>query len=154
MTGKHHSSGSGEGRGHARRFRLPRSWPFPVRGRVKWGALRRNLYRFVRQKWVWRSLTAAAAVLVVCVVAVLGLWWRLSSGPIEFDLATSWLKSAIEQNFGPKYKVAVGGTQLERDENGHPSLRIRDVTVRDEEGAIVAAAPKAEIGLSGTGLLT
>ena len=30
----------------------------------------------------------------------LGLWWRLSSGPIELDLATPWLKAAIEENFG------------------------------------------------------
>src|SRR5690606_22220861 len=119
-----------------------------------WTALRRSLDRFVRHKWVLRSLIGVAALAVITVVAALGLWWRLSSGPIEFDLATSWLKSAIEQNFGPKYKVAVGGTQLERDENGRPSLRIRDIAVRDEDGAIVAAAPKAEISLSGAALLT
>jgi len=153
MTEKHHSSGRPGGL--SRLWRLPRRWPFP-RGRVRWSALRlrRGLSRFVRRKWVLRSLIGAGAAALVAVVAVAGLWWRLSSGPIEFDLATSWLKAAIEQNFGPRYKVAIGGTQFERDENGHPSLRIRDIAVRDEDGAIVAAAPKAEIGLSGSSLLT
>ena len=30
-------------------------------------------------------------------VAMLALWWRLSSGPIELDVATPWLKAAIEE---------------------------------------------------------
>jgi hypothetical protein len=154
MTEKQHSSDSGDGLARRLRQYLPQRWPFPPRGRVKWSAVRRSLYRFVRRKWVVRSLIGVAAVFLISTVAILGLWWRLSSGPIEFDLATSWLKAAIEQNFGPKYKVAIGGTQFERDENGHPSLRIRDIAVRDETGAIVAAAPKAEIGLSGSSLLT
>ena len=48
----------------------------------------------------------------------------------------------------------VGGTQIERDENGRTSLRLRDIVVRDADGTIVASAPKAEVGISGTGLLT
>ena len=48
-------------------------------------------------------------------LAALGLWWRLSSGPIELDVATPWLKAAIEENFGGNHTVVVGGTQLERD---------------------------------------
>jgi hypothetical protein len=38
----------------------------------------------------------ATITLALAVVAGLGLWWRLASGPIEFDVATPWLKSAIE----------------------------------------------------------
>jgi hypothetical protein len=90
---------------------------------------------------------------VICVMgatlAALGLWWRLSSGPIELDVATPWLKAAIEENFGGNHTVFVGGTQLERDERGRTSLRLRDIVVRDTDGTIVASAPKAEVGLSG-----
>ena len=71
-------------------------------------------------------------------------WWRLSSGPIELDLATPWLTSAIKENFGAGHEVEIGGTQLERDANGRTSLRIRDIVVRDADGTIVASAPKAE----------
>ena len=82
------------------------------------------------------------------------LWWRLSSGPIELDIATPWLTAAIKDNFGGGHEVEIGGTQLERDAHGRTSLRIRDIVVRDAEGTIVASAPKAEVGISGSGLLT
>ncbi len=95
----------------------------------------------------------ATITMALAVVAALGLWWRLASGPIEFDVATPWLKSAIEENFGGKHAVSVGGTQLERDENGRPSLRLRDIVVRDSDGTVVANAPKAEVGISGMALL-
>ena len=51
-------------------------------------------------------------------------------------------------------EVEIGGTQLERDANGRTALRIRDIVVRDADGTIVASAPKAEVGVSGSGLFT
>jgi hypothetical protein len=90
------------------------------------------------------------ALLIVCS----GFWWRLGSGPIEIDIATPWLARAIEENFGGSHRVEVGGTQIERDESGHTSLRIRDILVRDADGAVVASAPKAEVAVSTTSLLT
>src|SRR4029453_3362846 len=51
------------------------------------------------------------------------------------------------------HTVAVGGTQLERDERGRTSLRLRDIVVRDADGTVVASAPKAEVGLSGRSLI-
>ena len=101
-----------------------------------------------------RLFWGAVAAFAVAVVGIAGLWWRLSSGPIELDVATPWLKAAIEQNFGGKQTVSVGGTQIERDENGRTSLRLRDIVVRDADGTVVASAPKAEVGISGVGLLT
>src|SRR5262249_60895832 len=59
--------------------------------------------------------------------AMMALWWRLGSGPIELDVATPWLTAAIEENFGSNHHVQVGGTQIERDANGRPALRIRDI---------------------------
>ena len=87
-------------------------------------------------------------------VAMLALWWRLGSGPIELDVATPWLTAAIEENFGPNHHVEVGGTQIERDANGRTALRIRDIVVRDQDGEIVASAPKAEVGVSSSSLMT
>src|SRR5215831_14221158 len=87
-------------------------------------------------------------------LALFALWWRLSSGPIELDIATPWLTAAIKENFGPGHEVEIGGTQIERDANKRrTSLRIRDIVVRDADGTVVASAPKAEVGISGAGLL-
>ena len=102
------------------------------------------------RKFVFVSGSLCGLVLV----AMVALWWRLSSGPIELDLATPWLTAAIKENFGAGHDVEIGGTQLERDANGRTSLRIRDIVVRDADGTVVASAPKAEVGVSGTGLMT
>ena len=75
------------------------------------------------------------------------------SGPISLDIATPWLTSAVERNFGNRYRVEVGGTLLERDAQGRTALRLRDIVLRDTSGASVAVAPKADIGLSGTSFL-
>src|SRR3569832_1473726 len=116
--------------------------------------LRDLSWRFLHRKWIWRIAIGSGVTRAVAVVAVAGLWWRRSNGPIELDMATPWLKKAMEENFGGNHSVSVGGTQIERDENGRPTVRMRDIVVRDGEGAVVASAPKAEIGLSGASLLS
>ena len=86
--------------------------------------------------------------------AVAGLWWRLNSGPIQLDAFTPWLVSAIEENFGSRERVEVGGTQFERTENGGAAVRVRDIVVRDPDGTVVARAPKAEFRVSGMSFLS
>jgi len=124
-----------------------------VISRRRWDHLRRGVVRFARRPWVRRVFWGSTVALALAVVAVLGLWWRLAQGPIELDVATPWLKKAIEDNFGGKHTVTVGGTQIERDEQGRTSLRLRDIVVRDADGTVVASAPKAEVGISGMALL-
>ena len=108
------------------------------------------------QCWLrMRKLTYTLAALAgIVLLAMGGLWWRLASGPIELDLATPWLTAAIAENFGSQHHVEVGGTQLERDANGRTALRMRDIVVRDPDGTIVASAPKAEVGISSSGLIS
>lgn len=86
-------------------------------------------------------------------VGLLMLWWRLASGPIALDVVTPWLIAAIEEKFDGSHRVEVGGTQIERDARGRVALRIRDIVVRDSDGVIVASAPKAEVGVSASGLM-
>jgi hypothetical protein len=123
-------------------------------GRKRWTAMRRGTARFLRHRYVRRLFWGGAVTFALATAACLALWWRLSSGPIELEMATPWLKAAIEENFGGKHTVVVGGTQIERDEKGRTSLRLRDIVVRDADGTVVASAPKAEVGISGLGLLT
>jgi len=95
-----------------------------------------------------------ASIVGLAVVGCAALGYRLSSGPISLDFATDWLAAAIKQNLGDQYRVEIGGTVLERDENGRTALRIRDIVVRDGDGEVVANAPRAEVGLSGISLLS
>jgi len=122
--------------------------------RRKWTRLQRAAVRALRRPVVRRIFWGGTLAFGLVTVAIAALWWRLSNGPIELDVATPWLKSAIEENFGGKHTVTVGGTQLERDESsGRVSLRLRDIIVRDADGTVVASAPKAEVGLSGLSLV-
>jgi hypothetical protein len=114
----------------------------------------RRMRPVLQRPWLRRSLIGIGGALAIFSLVFGALWWRLGSGPIEFDIATPWLTSAIEDNFGENYKVQVGGTQIERDGGGRIRLRLRDITVRDAEGAIAASAPKAEVGFSSKTLLS
>lgn len=111
-----------------------------------------RILMILQRRLLRRSLIGAGIVAGIVGVLLVGMWWRLASGPIEIDLATPWLTAAIEENFGSRHKVEVGGTQLERDETGRTRLRIRDIVVRDPDGTVVASAPKAEVGFSGASL--
>jgi hypothetical protein len=116
--------------------------------------VRRLTAPFVRhRRKIRNALAVVAGTLAIVAAGVITVWLRLAAGPIELDLATPWLSAAIQQNFGGRHAVEVGGTLLERDQNGRTSLRIRDIVVRDADNNVVAAAPKAEVGVSGTSLL-
>jgi hypothetical protein len=112
----------------------------------------RRIRLVLRLPRVRRSLIGLGIAFGLVSAVCLGLWMRLASGPIDLDMATPWLAAAIEENFGSRHRVEVGGTQLERDETGRTRLRIRDIVVRDADGTIVASAPKAEVGFSGLSL--
>ncbi len=100
-----------------------------------------------------KGALAIAIIGAVGMLSCAGLWWRLGSGPLSVDMATPWLASALEERFGGRHRIEVGGTQLERDEDGRTAIRLRDIVVRDAAGAVVATAPKAEVGITVASLL-
>jgi len=114
-------------------------------------AYRRLLGR--HQRLIRRVGIGSAVLVGLVVLGGAGLWWRLSSGPIQLDVFTPWLVSAIEENFGSHERVEVGGTQIERTAHG-AAVRVRDIVVRDPDGTVVASAPKAEIHVSGLSLFS
>jgi hypothetical protein len=109
--------------------------------------------RLFSRPWVRRTALGLASFALVCVVGFGALWLRLGAGPINLDIVTPWLASAIEQNLGQDHTVEVGGTQIERAGRIRIAVRLRDIVVRDRNHEVVASAPKAEVKLSGTALL-
>src|SRR3954449_11500725 len=116
----------------------------------KFEALQRRL---TGERWVKRLAIVIGVLAVIFTTCFGGLWWRLGAGPINLDVATPWLAAAIEDNIGHGNTVEVGGTQIERAGRIRIAVRIRDIVVRDHDHVIVATAPKAEVKLSGAGLL-
>ena len=138
-----------EAAGHRARRLLSRSNSGFHRLGDRFGGLRRWV---AGERWVKRLAIVIAVLLVIFAGCFGGLWWRLGAGPINLDMATPWLASAIEENIGHGNTVEVGGTQIERAGRIRIAVRIRDIVVRDRDRAIVASAPKAEVKLSGTAL--
>jgi hypothetical protein len=117
----------------------------------------RAAYRrlLARHRQLLKRVAIGCGVLVaLLVLGCAGLWWRLANGPIQLDAFSPWLVAAIEENFGSRERVEVGGTQIERTSNGGAAVRVRDIVVRDPDGTVVASAPKAEIRVSGLSLLS
>ncbi|SFU99552.1 DUF3971 domain-containing protein [Bradyrhizobium arachidis] len=104
-------------------------------------------------RWLRRIAVVVGTLVVIFVGCFGALWWRLGAGPINLDIATPWLAAAIEDNIGHGNTVEVGGTQIERAGRVRIAVRIRDIVVRDHDHVVVATAPKAEVKLSGAGLL-
>lgn len=104
--------------------------------------------------WIRRIAIVLASIGIVCAAGFGALWLRLGTGPINLDVVTPWLASAIEENLGHDHTVEVGGTQIERAGRVRIAVRLRDILVRDHARNIVASAPKAEVRLSGMALLT
>jgi len=136
--------------GHRARRLLSRSSSGFHRFGDGFGGLRRWL---ATDRWLKRVAVIVSAIVVIFVGCFGALWWRLGTGPINLDIATPWLAAAIEDNIGHGNTVEVGGTQIERAGRIRIAVRIRDIVVRDHDHAIVATAPKAEVKLSGAGLL-
>jgi hypothetical protein len=139
-----------EAAGHRARRLLSRSNSGFHRLGDRMGALRR---RIAAARWVKRLAIVIAALMVIFAGCFGGLWWRLGAGPINLEMATPWLATAIEENIGHGNTVEVVGTQIERAGRIRIAVRIRDIIVRDRDHAVVASAPKAEVRLSGTALL-
>jgi hypothetical protein len=167
---QHHRREQGDaGRGSAlplqrQWFRIPPAWRVQYRAwRLRQPSWLRGLssriafdprVMFDRRHSAMRRVAIGVGATTAILIIVAGaVWWRLASGPISLDVATPWLTAAIEQNFGSRYRIQVGGTQLERDDHGRTALRLRDIMVRDSSGSLVAAAPKAEVGIAGSSLL-
>ncbi|WP_187436368.1 DUF3971 domain-containing protein [Bradyrhizobium hipponense] len=136
--------------GHRARRLLSRSNSGIHRFGDGFGSFRRWL---AADRWLKRLVVVISALVVIFVGCFGALWWRLGAGPINLDIATPWLAAAIEDNIGHGNTVEVGGTQIERAGRIRIAVRIRDIIVRDHDHAIVASAPKAEVKLSGAGLL-
>ncbi len=115
--------------------------------------IRDTLSRWWRRPAIRIGALVTGGTLLAFAIGLAGLWWRLTAGPISFDIATPWLTAAIDENLGDHYRVEIGGTVIELDESRRMAVRMRDVAVRDRNGTIVASAPKAEAGFSAASAL-
>ena len=93
-------------------------------------------------------------LLAVLVIGVAGLYWRLSQGPVSL----SFLQARIEQAVNTQLAgltITLGDAVLELDtESQVPHVRSRNLVLKDQDGTVLASAPKAGVTLNGSQLLS
>ena len=84
------------------------------------------------------------------------LWWRLSSGPLSLSFLDERVQRAINDNLeGSGLKVRMDGIILELDEvTGQPAFRMHNLRLLDDDGRMLAHAPRASVGVKGGALLS
>lgn len=96
-----------------------------------------------------------AGILVVGLIAIVMGYGRLAQGPISMPALVPTIEEAINEQLSG-LKVKIDGAILQRASDGPGVLfRLRNIRLIDvEDGSIVAQAPLAAIGMSGSALLT
>lgn len=99
------------------------------------------------------SLELLGGLLIIGGVMAALLYGRLSQGPLPLTFLAPNFEAAINRELAG-LSIKVGDFTMERDPSALGiSFRLKNVRLFDENGAIVAQAPAAAIGLSGRALL-
>ena len=95
-----------------------------------------------------------AGIVVVGLIAIVGGYGRLARGPISFPSLVPVLETAINGELSD-LRVEIDDAILQRSPDGPGVLfRLRNIRLIDKDGATVAQAPLAAIGLSGSAMLS
>jgi hypothetical protein len=92
------------------------------------------------------SLMSVLAVLLIAAVAV---YVRLSNGPVALDFMKETIESRINSNLAGM-SMTIGGVLIERPGTGLPHFRLRNLELKDDNGSLIARAPRAAIGFDET----
>jgi hypothetical protein len=95
-----------------------------------------------------------AGILVIGLIAVVGGYGRLASGPVSLPSLVPPIEAAINAQLTDLH-MKIDDAVLQRSANGPGVLfRLRNIRLIDKNGEIVAQAPLAAIGMSGSALLS
>lgn len=99
------------------------------------------------------SLEIFAGLFVVCMVALALAYGRLNKGPISLSSIVPVLEEAINREL-VDLEVKIDDAIIQREAEGPGvNFRLRNIRLVDPQGAVVARAPLAAVGLSGRALL-
>jgi len=99
------------------------------------------------------SLEVFAGLFVVCSMALALAYGRLNKGPVSLSSLVPVMEEAINREL-VDLEVQIDDAIIQRDTQGPGvNFRLRNIRLVDNQGAVVARAPLAAVGLSGRALL-
>ncbi len=95
-----------------------------------------------------------AGILVVGLIAIVLGYGRLAQGPMSLPTLVPTIEAAINDQL-TDMRVKIDDAVLQRSPDGPGVVfRLRNIRLIDKDGSIIAQAPLAAIGMSGSALLT
>ena len=99
------------------------------------------------------TLEIFAGLFVVCSVLLALAYGRLNQGPVSLSSVVPVMEEAINRELAD-LEVRIDDAIIQRDAEGPGvNFRLRNIRLIDTQGAVVAQAPLAAVGLSGKALL-
>lgn len=107
----------------------------------------------MRRRIIKISVLATLSALAVLLIIVAAFFWRLSQGPVALDFLSKRIETEVN-NAMPGFHVSIGGVIFELDKaTGVPQFRLRDLTLNDAAGNLIARSERAAVGLQASNLI-
>jgi hypothetical protein len=116
-------------------------------------ASRKFLPRLSRATLLRQGLKALAALFAIAVILVGVAIVVVLSGPTEIGFVRSRIAAALSSNLGDDYDVSVGRTVIDVDPVYGLVVQVDDITIRDNQRAIVANVPSTRLDVDPIALL-
>ena len=72
---------------------------------------------------------------------------RLGEGPIDLDLVRTPFATALSSRMGEGYSAEIGPMALEESDHG-PRIALQGFSLKDPQGRVIIAAPKADVSIN------
>jgi hypothetical protein len=122
-------------------------------GHLPQGALRQPRRRRAKRRGGWArrvfraAVTIKLALLIFFSLAVGALYFRLSQAPLRFEGLRDQVTAALEIELGEGWRISINDAALTLVD-GSLGMKVSDLELHDDTGALVAIAPQALIPLS------
>lgn len=108
----------------------------------------------LRNKLTRWSLFGIGGVSLLMLVIAAAIFWRLTMGPISLGLLSGPVERLINSGLEGMH-VEIDDAVIERSaDTGRPTVRLRNVRLKDLDGRLMAQSPRASVGIDGAALLT
>jgi hypothetical protein len=108
---------------------------------------RKFIPSFSRETFFRHALKGLAAVVALVAILVGAMIVIVLSGPTEIGLVRSRIAAVLSNNLGDDYDVSVGRAVLDVDPVYGLVVQVDDVTVRDNQRAVVANVPSTRLDI-------
>ncbi|MEN9709173.1 MAG: hypothetical protein RIQ68_1581, partial [Pseudomonadota bacterium] len=101
----------------------------------------------------WRRRLIAYALLALALICLSPVFFsayvfnRLGEGPIELDMVRAPFAASLSSRMGEGYSADIGPMALEDSDHG-PRIAMQGFSLKDPQGRVIIAAPKADVSIN------